>query len=421
MRTLEELDLVPAWVNPDHLVATAIHVMQGHKINAVAVLRGTELDGLVTLERALAIPKFARVETIVQPVLLRLDESTSVRNAAKQFIEQDVNYAVVYRGDEFRGLLASNMLLKEIGQSWDPLTTLPWSNRLRDWGMSELESGAEVTLAFIDIDEFGLYNKKHGHIVGDRILKQLASRLREFVDRHSEILVRYGGDEFVIGTRLDRFSAEKKFSAISELKLSVEEVPDPVTLTVGYAGGMRTQEREHAHVASTLDNLINLASQDCTRRKGLKQGRTTHEPAVQPVSEAPPAQAPPTPTEDLPFEVRLVSLDEDDASRPVAVTLRIGGNDGTGAAMPEGKGLAEAVADAAARAIERIYPGVAVRVTTTVVDTAANGEKVVTVVGSCERDGKRAAMAGTRPVSRDVYRAIAEAVASAFVSVHWPS
>jgi CBS domain-containing protein len=128
MRTLEELDLVPAWVNPDHMVATAIHVMQGHKINAVAVLRGKELDGLVSLERALAMPKFARVETIVQPITVRMDETTSVRAAAKRFIEDDVMYAAVYRGEEFRGLLGANMLLKEIGQSWDPLTTLPWSN-----------------------------------------------------------------------------------------------------------------------------------------------------------------------------------------------------------------------------------------------------------------------------------------------------
>ena len=423
MRTLEELDLVPAWVNPGHLIATAVHVMQGHKVNALAVLEGTELEGLVTLERALAMPKFAKVETIVQPVTLRLDYETTVRAAAKQFIEHDAMFAAVYREREFRGLLSANMLLREIGQSWDPLTSLPWSNRLRDWGMAELEAGNEITLVFIDIDDFGAYNKRHGHIVGDSILKVFAARLRESVERHSDILVRYGGDEFVIGTHLGRYAAEKRFGAIADMKVSVAEVPEPVTVSVGFAGGMRTHEREHAHVASMLDNLINIASQECTRRKEEKFKRNLPLD-LPPAPETPPDPSPeppgprtPEPPSDLTFDVRLVSLDEDDPSGPVAVTLRIGGTDGTAASMPEGRTLMQTVADAAAKAIERARPGVRVTVSTTVVDSAPDGEKVVTVVGTCEVEGRRFAMAGTRPVARDVHRAIAEAVASAFVSL----
>lgn len=423
MRTLEELGLVPAWVNPDHMVATAIHVMQGHKINAVAVISGSGLDGLVTLERALAMPKFAKVETIVQPIALTLDIETSVRTAAKQFIERDALYGAVFREKEFRGLLTTNMLLREIGQSWDPLTSLPWSNRLRDWGAEELESGHEITIVFIDIDDFGNYNKRHGHIVGDRILKLFANRLRALVDRHSDILVRYGGDEFVVGTKLDRFAAEKRFAALNDLRLTVEDVPDPVAVSVGFSGGMRSQEREHAHVASTLDNLINLASQDCTRKKEEKMAaaRKAEEPAPAPEPQAAPVEL--AVVEDIhsgpeaTYDVRLVSLDEDDPSGPVAVTLRIDGVDGTAAAMPEGRTLMQTVADASARAIERIRPGVVVSVSATVVDTAADGEKTVTIVGSCEAGGRKAAMAGTRPASRDVNRAVAEAVAAAFVSL----
>ncbi len=441
MRTLEELDLVPAWVNPDHLVATAIYVMQGHKINAVAVVGATGLDGMVSLERALLMPRFAKVETIVQQVNLSLDIDTTVRNAAKQFIEHDVNYAAVYRDGEFRGLLTTNVLLREIGQSWDPLTSLPWSNRLRDWGLAELEAGSEITLVFVDIDDFGNYNKRHGHIVGDRILKLFALRLRETVDRHSDILVRYGGDEFVIGTRLDRFAAEKRFGELADLNLAVDDVPDPVTVTVGYAGGMRAHNREHAHIASMLDNLINLASQDCTRKKIEKFDRPTFsdEPDLPLAPTEPPNLRPsePEPTPDQPepvlyepeptrttpdkpeptYDVRLVSLDEDDPTGPVAVTLRIDGTDGTAAAMPEGRSLMLTVADATAKAIERIRDGIKIAITTTVVDSAPDGSKTVTIVGSCEQGGRRLAMAGTAPVNRDVHRAVAEAVASAFVSL----
>ncbi len=448
MRTLEELDLVPAWVNPDHLVATAIHVMQGHKINAVAVVGFTGLDGMVSLERAELMPKFAKVGTIVQPVLLTLDVETTVRNAAKQFIEHDVNFAAVYRDGEFRGLLTANMLLREIGQSWDPLTSLPWSNRLRDWGMAELEQGSEITLLFVDIDDFGNYNKRHGHIVGDRILKRFATRLREFVDRYNDILVRYGGDEFVIGTKLDRYEAEKRFGEISDIEINVDDVPEPVTVSVGYAGGMRAKTREHAHIASMLDNLINLASQDCTRKKQekLEHGRLSDEPDFSSPPSSEPTELPnlqasePEPTRTEPdeptdpseppdlrasepapaaptFDVRLVSLDEDDPSGPVAVTLRIDGTDGTAAVMPDGRTLMLTVAVATARAIERVRDGVKIAINTTVLDSAPDGSKTVTIVGSCELEGRRHAMAGTAAVNRDVHRAVAEAVASAFVSL----
>ncbi|HXH59820.1 MAG TPA: GGDEF domain-containing protein [Fimbriimonadaceae bacterium] len=407
MRNLDELELVPTWVNPDHLVATAIHVMQGHKISAVAVMQGTEIDGLVLLDRALAMPPFAKVNTITQPIKLVLQDSTSVRDAAQEFIDNDVLHAAVLRDGEFRGLLSSNMLLQEVGRSWDPLTSLPWSNRLRDWGTEALEEGGEIALAFIDVDDFGAYNKRHGHIVGDNVLKATTERLREMIDRRNDVLVRYGGDEFVIGTHLTREETIAKYGSIADLRISVDDVPEPVTLTVGFSGGLRAQGREHAHIAATLDNLINLASQDCMRRKAEKSAN-----AGQPVEE-PGTAAEPLET----FQVRLVSVDEDDPTLPVAVTLSIGGVDGTGAVMPEGRGLVDAVADAAAKAVERIFHGLTVAITMTAIDTASDGEKAVTVVGWCEAEGKRLAMSGTVPVNRDVHRAAAEAVAAAVVAL----
>lgn len=422
MRSLEELDLVPAWVNPDHLVATAVHVMQGHSISAVAVIEGRELQGMVTLERASAMPKFARVDTILQPVRLSLQDSISVRAAAKEFIDRDALFAAVFRGEEFVGLLSSNMLLEEVGRSWDPLTNLPWSNGLREWGSDLLQHGTEIALVFVDVDDFGDYNKRHGHVVGDAILKLVADRLRTTVDRYSDVLVRYGGDEFVIGTRLDRMSAEKKFGLIEEFQVTLPEVPDPVTVTVGFSGGLRSNGRVNVHTASTLDNLISLASQDCMKKKSAKSSRPIKIEILpeKPAHRAPAATtAKPAQKEELfadRFEVRLVSVDEEEPSRPVAVTVRLDGQDGTGAAMPSGMGLQMAVAEATCSAIRRIVPSVRPSVSKTVVDSGPDGEKVVTVVGSCTSDAGQQAMAGSSKVSRNVYRAVAEAVVNAYLS-----
>lgn len=412
MRSLEELDLIPTWVNPDHLVGTAVHVMQGHQISAIAVISGKELHGMVTLERALGMPRFARVDTIIQPLKLKIDDETSVRGAAKMFIENDTHYAAIYRGVEFVGLLTSNILLEEVGRSWDPLTNLPWSNRLRDWGSEQLQEGNEIALVFVDVDDFGDYNKRHGHIVGDAILKQVADRLRTTVDRYSEVLVRYGGDEFVIGTRLDRDTTEKKFDVIEKFQIMLPEVPEPVRVTVGFSGGLRSAGRENVHTASTLDNLINLASQDCTRRKNEKNKKPEQVAEVKQQEQEFAPKAKPQQS----FEIRLVSVDEDDPSRPVAVTVRIGKKDGTGASIPGGRSLQDTVAEATCRAVERIVEGWSLEISTTMIDSGPDGEKVVTVVGWCESENGRLAMVGSRPVQRNAFRAVAEAVVSAYLA-----
>ena len=54
-------------------------------------------------------------------------------------------------------------------------------------------------LIFIDLDNFKIINDGYGHEVGDRVLCQVASRLREMVENEkTNILVRYSGDEFII-------------------------------------------------------------------------------------------------------------------------------------------------------------------------------------------------------------------------------
>lgn len=62
-----------------------------------------------------------------------------------------------------------------------------------------------LSLLFIDVDHFKVYNDKHGHPAGDRLLKRVAEVLLGGRDsglptqtRASDIVARYGGEEFVI-------------------------------------------------------------------------------------------------------------------------------------------------------------------------------------------------------------------------------
>ena len=59
-------------------------------------------------------------------------------------------------------------------------------------------------MLYIDLDGFKLVNDSLGHVVGDRLLCEVGSRLQSRV-RQSDLLARVGGDEFtVILTALNR-------------------------------------------------------------------------------------------------------------------------------------------------------------------------------------------------------------------------
>lgn len=83
----------------------------------------------------------------------------------------------------------------------DGMTGLWNSSALRDHMLQAFERykrhNALSTLVFIDVDKFKEINDQYGHLVGDDVLKQLASVLiREA--RITDQVARYGGDEFAV-------------------------------------------------------------------------------------------------------------------------------------------------------------------------------------------------------------------------------
>lgn len=84
--------------------------------------------------------------------------------------------------------------------SSDPLTGLPNRRFLGD-GLDEMlrqtrRTNGRLGVFFIDLDGFRQVNAEHGHQVGDRLMAELARRLRDALG-DDDVVVRYGGDEFV--------------------------------------------------------------------------------------------------------------------------------------------------------------------------------------------------------------------------------
>ena len=62
---------------------------------------------------------------------------------------------------------------------------------------SSMRKKESLCVIMIDIDNFKKINDIYGHLVGDEVLKELSSKMKQSV-RSSDILARFGGEEFVI-------------------------------------------------------------------------------------------------------------------------------------------------------------------------------------------------------------------------------
>jgi diguanylate cyclase (GGDEF)-like protein len=83
----------------------------------------------------------------------------------------------------------------------DSLTGLPnriaFHDILRQLTAHAEANGETLSVFFVDVDHFKLFNDEFGHAAGDQILQAAATRMRESV-RHTDVVARLGGDEFAI-------------------------------------------------------------------------------------------------------------------------------------------------------------------------------------------------------------------------------
>jgi len=100
----------------------------------------------------------------------------------------------------------------------------------------EVDGSPSHCLALIDIDHFKRINDRFGHLYGDEVLL-LLSRLMEQSLRETDLLFRYGGEEFVVV--LDDVGQEAAQQVLERFRRAVAEHDFPqvgtVTVSIGFA------------------------------------------------------------------------------------------------------------------------------------------------------------------------------------------
>lgn len=91
--------------------------------------------------------------------------------------------------------------------------------RLREMVEEAQQVGAELSLVLIDIDHFKQFNDKHGHPVGDNVLKLVAGIIKS-ATRATDVAARIGGEEF--GLILRRAAAKEAVALAERIRKTLE-------------------------------------------------------------------------------------------------------------------------------------------------------------------------------------------------------
>ena len=112
--------------------------------------------------------------------------------------------------------------------------------------------GTPFGLALIDIDSYSTFNKKHGPVQGDRVLKEIAEIIKADI-RQADLAARYADDRFAIIL----VKSEDQFPSIERIRRKVEEAyGGSPTVSAGIATFPRDATNEESLLRRAEDALF---------------------------------------------------------------------------------------------------------------------------------------------------------------------
>jgi diguanylate cyclase (GGDEF)-like protein len=130
----------------------------------------------------------------------------------------------------------------------------------KEW-LRAIRNKSSLSFILVDIDFFKLYNDNYGHPMGDECLKKVAATLNIIPRRPSDLVVRYGGEEFAFvlpETENAEVIAEDCRSAIEALKIkhSFSKIANVVTISVGFCTVFPKHGEHPAVVVDAADKAL---------------------------------------------------------------------------------------------------------------------------------------------------------------------
>ncbi|RYA23586.1 hypothetical protein CRU96_07340 [Malaciobacter halophilus] len=109
----------------------------------------------------------------------------------------------------------------------DKLTNVFNRNYLQEY--EEFINLDDYIIAAIDIDNFKLVNDNYGHNIGDKILKQVAVIILKSTRKKDDIVIRYGGEEFLIFAKVKRNDNLIALNVIERIFINIQKEKFPIS------------------------------------------------------------------------------------------------------------------------------------------------------------------------------------------------
>ncbi len=198
-----------------------------------------------SLDTAINAMRAGAYDYLLKPFKSREIISNIARRALEKFkLRRQNETLIVALKQHNKALEATNTRLKKLAIH-DDLTGLFNHRYFQERLKLELNRAKRYpkpfSILFIDLDYFKIYNDTNGHLAGDRLLKTLADLFMKSL-RKTDMVARYGGDEFVVilpetPKVLARFIAAKLHQQIARYPFKrCEKMPDQhITISIGLA------------------------------------------------------------------------------------------------------------------------------------------------------------------------------------------
>ena len=233
----------------------------------VPIILLTALDDIESKRRAMAAGADDFLTKPVTPLELEIRMSSMLR--IKELTDQ---------------IQAANQMLAEMAVT-DPLTSLVNRRSLdehleREWARSQ-RYGNSFSVLMLDVDFFKKVNDNHGHAVGDQVLRLVSETIKQVV-RQTDVVGRYGGEEFMVlapetSSRNAKILADRIRVRIAGASLDHRDLPG-ITVSLGVSSTDRRDIPSVTELVALADAAL-YAAKHAGRDRVVLAGEVVEEPS----------------------------------------------------------------------------------------------------------------------------------------------